>query len=113
MKLLLTAGAIALMTIGTASANEFVAADNSIATKICVAVTKDQKLTIASTLRDHRMPRNHITRKLHCNDMPVGKFAQVYGFNKSAEFFGVEPKTETRIRDIAKSDQPVVIYGSK
>ncbi|MCO7198585.1 DUF3718 domain-containing protein [Pseudoalteromonas sp. OANN1] len=114
MKLFNLVCATSLLIAGTASAADFVAADNSKATKVCMSVVKDNKIHLFHTIKENHLKKRVVEEKLHCNDMPVGKFAATYGFNKAADFLGVDNKVETSIKDIAKLDKKTIfVSGSK
>ncbi|MBR8844655.1 MULTISPECIES: DUF3718 domain-containing protein [Pseudoalteromonas] len=114
MKLLNLVCATSLLVVGTASAADFVAADDSRATKVCMSVVKDNRIHLFHTIKDNHLKKRVVEEKLHCNDMPIGKFAATYGFNKAADFLGVDSSTRTSIKDIAQVDQKTIfVSGSK
>ncbi|MEJ6475319.1 DUF3718 domain-containing protein [Pseudoalteromonas piscicida] len=115
MKLFNLLCATSFLIAGSATAAEFVPTDDSAATKVCMSVVKDNKLHLHTTIKRSRLDKRVIEDKLHCNDMPVGKFAAAYGFSKAARFLGVDQEMETSIRDIAKVDDSEAIFvsGSK
>ncbi|ALO42301.1 hypothetical protein PP2015_1800 [Pseudoalteromonas phenolica] len=98
-----------------ANATEFIAADNSIGTQLCMAVAKDDKLALSKTMKNVRIKKHSLVNKLTCNDLSVAKFAATYDLNNSAKFLNLDLNTVTTIRDLAaKREQKVlVVAGSK
>lgn len=114
MKLFNLVCATSLLITGTASAADFAAADNSRATKVCMSVVKDNKIHLHNTIKENHLRKRAIEEKLHCNDMPIGKFAATYGFDQAADFLGVDSNVKTSIKDIAKVEQKTIfVSGSK
>ncbi|RXE84994.1 DUF3718 domain-containing protein [Pseudoalteromonas sp. A757] len=114
MKLFNLVCATSLLITGSVSAADFVAADNSRATQVCMSVVKNNKIHLHNTIKENHLRTRVVEEKLHCNDMPIGKFATTYGFNKAADFLGVDRSVETSIKDIAKIDQKTIfVSGSK
>lgn len=107
-------GAAALTTTTTQAA-EFIAADNSPGTQVCMAVISNKPITLSTTMRDVRMSKRIAVNKLRCNDMALDQFAGMYGFNKSAKYLNLDTSTKTSIHDLAKvnSDTTLVVSGSK
>ncbi|WP_254911159.1 DUF3718 domain-containing protein [Pseudoalteromonas sp. A601] len=105
----------ATLTATTTQAAEFVAADNSPGTVVCMAVTSNKPITLSATLRDVRMSKKVAINKLHCNDMELGKFAGMHGFNKSAKYLNLDTTGKTSIHDLAKTNDStiLVVAGSK
>ncbi|MEI5638535.1 MULTISPECIES: DUF3718 domain-containing protein [unclassified Pseudoalteromonas] len=113
MKLLNILFVSSIAFVGSVSAADFVAADNSRATQVCMSVVKDNKVHLLNTLRETHLNKREVKEKLHCNDIPVAKFAARYGFAQSAEYLGVT-NTKTSIQDIAMlPSSTLVISGSK
>lgn len=94
---------------------EFVGADNSIATQLCVAVGTNHRLTLIKELTEHRISRSIVANKLTCNDMPVPQFAKKFGLHKTAGLLNIDFTTDTSITDIAMTEntQTIVISGSR
>ncbi|MDP2634750.1 MULTISPECIES: DUF3718 domain-containing protein [unclassified Pseudoalteromonas] len=99
----------------TTQAAEFIAADNTPGTQVCMAVVANRPITLSTTMRDLRMNKNTAVNKLRCNDMQLAQFAGKYGFNKSAKFLNLDSSTKTSIQDLAKvnDDTILVVSGSK
>ncbi|GEK09434.1 MULTISPECIES: DUF3718 domain-containing protein [Pseudoalteromonas] len=103
-----------LFAAASASAANFSPADDSVATKVCMSVVKDNKLHLHNTLKSSRLDKRIIEDKLHCNDLPVGEFAATYGFNTVAKYLGADENVKTSIKDIAKiSDKTIHVSGSR
>ncbi|MFT6788150.1 MAG: hypothetical protein ACJAVX_001501 [Pseudoalteromonas rhizosphaerae] len=105
----------AALTATNTEAAQFVAADNSPSTQICMAVSSNRPSQLYATMRDLRISKTTTTDKLRCNDMSIAKFAGTYGFNKTAKYLNLETTTGTSIQDLAKLDQQtiMVVAGSK
>lgn len=115
MKVLLTTALTALVTMSNAHAVEFVAADNSHATELCMAFASDRPHVMLAALRGQHTAKTRITSKLECNDMSLNEFAQAYSITRNAKFMKIDLETKTSIKDIAKVQptMPVVLSGSK
>ncbi|KZN62141.1 hypothetical protein N473_21585 [Pseudoalteromonas luteoviolacea CPMOR-1] len=115
MKVLLTTALTALVTMSNAHAVEFVAADNSHATELCMAFASDRPHVMLAALRGQHTAKTRITSKLECNDMSLNEFAQAYSLTRNAKFMKIDLETKTSIKDIAKVQptMPVVLSGSK
>ncbi|WP_304182103.1 DUF3718 domain-containing protein [Pseudoalteromonas prydzensis] len=107
-------GTAALTTTNTEAA-QFVAADNSPGTQLCMAVVSNKPLQLYATMKDLRINKNTTADKLHCNNMNIAKFAGTYGFDKTAKYLGIETTIDTSIQDLAKLNQQtiMVVAGSK
>ncbi len=105
----------AALTTTNTEAAQFVAADNSPGTQICMAVSSNKRLQLYATMKDLRISKTTVTNKLRCNNLSIAKFAGTYGFNKTAKYLNLETTTGTSIQDLAKLDQQtiMVVAGSK
>lgn len=114
MKLLNILFVSSIAFVGSASAADFVAADNSKATQVCMSVVKNNKFHLLNTMSKTRLNKRVVQEKLLCNELPIAKFAATYGFNTSAQFLGIPENTKTSIQDIAMlPNSALVISGSK
>ncbi|AOT08106.1 DUF3718 domain-containing protein [Pseudoalteromonas luteoviolacea] len=115
MKVLMIATLTALVSMSNAHAVEFVAADNSHATKLCMAFASDRPHVMLKALRGQHTAKPRIANKLECNDMSLDEFAQVYSLTRTAKFMKIDLETKTSIKDIAKTETslPAVLTGSK
>ncbi|KZN51741.1 DUF3718 domain-containing protein [Pseudoalteromonas luteoviolacea] len=115
MKVFLTAALTALVSMSNAHAVEFVAADNSHATELCMAFASDRPHVMLAAMRGQQSAKTRITSKLECNDMSLDEFAQTYSLIRNAKFMKIDLETKTSIKDIAKVEptMPVVLSGSK
>lgn len=119
MNTLTTLGATFFLATSTfvtnANATEFVAADNTIGTKLCMAVAKDNRRALNNTMEKVRITKNTMTKKLTCNDLSLEKFAATYGLAQSARLLNLEINTSTSIRDLAAKHRSdvLVVSGSK
>lgn len=120
------AGVIAALSLSaqvTAQDYQFVAADNTPETKLCVSAVNNDLDTMKGRL--FRMGMGDAVRKninrITCNDMSVAKFAHkyqaqdtfVYLNNRSA--YSNKAKPSVTINDLAHTEtsgQPVVVYVS-
>lgn len=120
MKLLaLIAGTVLTFSMAQANATDFVAADDSVATNLCMAIASNDRNELSDELtqfgiaKHHSAKRYNIGKKLRCNDLDLTSFTQTYSLNKTAKAFGIEVTTETSIKDMtAQQQETVVIYGS-
>jgi hypothetical protein len=120
MNTLTTLGATLLLATSTfvatnANATEFTAADNSIGTKLCMAVAKDNKTSLRNTMQKLRVNKHVMTEKLMCNDLTVEKFAATYALTNSAKHLNIDLNTSTTIRDLAaqRNTDVLVVSGSR
>ncbi|ESP92538.1 MULTISPECIES: DUF3718 domain-containing protein [Pseudoalteromonas] len=116
MKVLMTAAALtALVSVSNAHAVEFVAADDSHATELCMAFASDRPHIMLKAMRGQHTAKVRITNKLECNDMNLSEFAHMYSLTRTAKFMKIDIETETSIKDIAQTEStlPVVLSGSK
>lgn len=99
----------------TAQAAEFSAADNTPGTQLCMAVTSNKPLNLHLTMKDMRISKHTVEKKLRCNEMSVAEFASNYGFERTAGYLNIEVETNTSIHDIAMHDNNavLVVAGSK
>ncbi|MBS3796549.1 DUF3718 domain-containing protein [Pseudoalteromonas sp. BDTF-M6] len=115
--LLGSAGALILGALSShAMANEqFVAADNTVGTQLCMAITKDNPFKLDREMDKHHIRHHIMTKKLLCNDLSVREFASLYGFERSLKKLRLTPLTETSIHDLAQvhGDTILVVSGSK
>lgn len=107
-------GTAALTSTNTEAA-QFVAADNSPGTQICMAVASNKPIKLSMTMRELRVNKKVATDKLSCNNMSMENFAGTYGFNRTAKLLNLKAETNTSIQDLAKLDQQtiMVVAGSK
>jgi len=105
----------ASLTCTPSQAASFSAADNSLGTKLCMAVTANKPIKLHLAMKDARVSRYTLSNKLRCNDMSMAQFAGTYGFDKSASYLNIDVSTNTSIQDIAmrNNDEVLVVAGSK
>ncbi|MBQ4809787.1 hypothetical protein A7985_04625 [Pseudoalteromonas luteoviolacea] len=118
MKALMTAVALAglVSTAHNAEAIEFVAADDSFATHLCVAFASNRPHVMLEELRGKHSLKKNIANKLHCNDMDLQEFAETYSLTRNAKFMNIDLDTKTSIKDLAAQQNApttVVLSGSK
>ena len=77
-----------------AAQQKFVAADNNLETRICMAVTTDDTVVLKKTLLQAREPRSVVARTVHCNNMPILQFAASFGFHDSSDFLNDKKQTD-------------------
>ncbi|WP_462158482.1 DUF3718 domain-containing protein [Pseudoalteromonas sp. GB56] len=114
--LLGSAGAVILgaLSMSASAQSNFIAADDSIGTQICMAITKDSPLKLRNEMKNHHVRKTVVVNKLQCNDLTVRQFASLYGFDRTLKGLGMTPLTETSIHDLAKvhGDTLTVVSGS-
>lgn len=120
MNTLTVIGATLLITTAgftsQANATEFVAADESIGTQICMAIASNKRTTLKNTMASHKVTHYTIKNKLTCNDMSVATFANTYNLNRTASQLHFDLNTLTSIRDLsARAPKPstIIVSGSK
>ncbi|MCF2859530.1 DUF3718 domain-containing protein [Pseudoalteromonas sp. SMS1] len=117
MKALLTTVALVglVSTAHQAQALEFIAADDSMATKLCLAFASNRPHVMLEELRGNHALKKNIANKLHCNDMDLEEFAEAYSLTRNAKFMNIELDTKTSIKDLTTQNTPatVVLSGSK
>ncbi|KZN30184.1 DUF3718 domain-containing protein [Pseudoalteromonas luteoviolacea] len=118
MKAIITAVALVGLasTANQAEAVEFVAADDSLATHLCLAFASNRPHVMLEELRGKQSLKKNIANKLHCNDMDLREFAETYSLTRNAKFMNIELDTKTSIKDLsAQKNAPatVVLSGSK
>ncbi len=121
LSLLLTAVTLSAVAFNAAAAKKyiFVAMDNSLATKTCVAAGNDDKRQLKKHIRKFTIqtgknrPVREVANSLYCNNMFVASFAKKYNaFNTHAYLNRYtkaknRDKTHTYIKDItARNNQP-------
>ncbi|MBQ4852603.1 DUF3718 domain-containing protein [Pseudoalteromonas sp. MMG012] len=106
-----------LLASSSSLAHEFIAADNTPATQLCMAVASNHKLTLRKEVREHNISRPVLTNRLACNNMSIDTFATLYNLENSANFLNIDMTTSTHIRDLSASinntQTTLVISGSK
>lgn len=116
MKLLATTliSATLLVSANASADTQFVAADNSPGTKLCMAFASNSPLKMNKALKRYRVNKFTIDDKLQCNDLSLAKFASSYGLNRTGKFMNLEVSTSTSIRDLAMlSNKTIYVSGSK
>ena len=105
--------ALCAFNSSAASAQKFVATNNSPTTQLCMAVTTNKPLRVNKTLKFNRITKNIALKKVQCNGEPITDFAYRYGFDRAAKFLHGNRKGSVEIRDIAKADaKPITVTGS-
>ena len=73
---------LAFGAMATAQADSrFVAADESVTSKICVAAAKGNKMNLHQEIRRAGLTREYVADNVTCNDMPITEFVEQYGEN--------------------------------
>ncbi|WP_249314942.1 DUF3718 domain-containing protein [Pseudoalteromonas sp. S1727] len=105
----------AALTATNAEAAQFVAADNTPGTQICMAVASNKPIKLYLAMKEFRMNKSKTASKLQCNNMSMAEFTGTYGFDRTASRLGIDATTGTSIQDLAKLEQQtiMVVAGSK
>ncbi|NOU49292.1 DUF3718 domain-containing protein [Pseudoalteromonas sp. JBTF-M23] len=106
---------LAGLLAGTANAEQFVAADNTIETELCMAITENDSFNLRKTMKAHRIGLRVMQNELTCNNMSADKFIAVHGFDNSAHSLNVDLNTETHIKDLSARHEigkTIVVSGS-
>ena len=117
MKQLKSGLAVALLTFSTASlaANyEFVAADNTIGTQLCIAAVENNIDRLKDTADDLPMAKSVfsnkklkvVATKQKCNDVNIVKFAQQYGANDSVKLLAKYLHREVSVHRVSDNSLP-------
>ena len=121
LSLLLTAITLSAVAFNATAAKKyvFVAMDNSLATKTCVAAGNDDKRQLKKHIRKfiiqsgNNKPVREIANSLYCNNMFVANFAKKYNAFNTHSYLNRYTKarnrdtTHTYIKDItAQKNQP-------
>jgi hypothetical protein len=121
LSLLLTVVTLSAVAFNAAAAKKyiFVAMDNSLATKTCVAAGNDNKRQLKQHIRKFTIqagngkPVRQIANSLYCNNMFVASFAKKYNAFNTHSYLNRytkaknRDKTHTYIKDItAHNNQP-------
>ena len=67
---------ITFATLGSAHANQFVPADNSLSTKLCVAATKGSKLKLHHAIQAAHLNKQEVIDNVKCNDQSFLSFVE-------------------------------------
>ena len=102
LKLISAIIAMGFTVSSNANNYQFVAADNSIETKICVAAVTNNKQALKRKIRMSGIRVRSIARSLMCNDQIVANFAYMY--NASETFAYLDRYTPKKF----KSNRPSV-----
>ncbi|MCW8880048.1 MAG: DUF3718 domain-containing protein [Kangiellaceae bacterium] len=127
MKLLKSSLAVTLLALSTSSfaANyEFIAADKTIGTQLCIAAVennvdrlkdKASELPIASSVFSSKNLKV-VAKKQKCNDINIVKFAQQYGANDSVKLLAKYLHREVlvhRVSDISPNKPKVIVVSGR
>ncbi|MBD1584571.1 DUF3718 domain-containing protein [Pseudoalteromonas sp. S16_S37] len=107
----LLAGLIA----GTANAEQFIAADDTIETELCMAIARDNSFNLRKTMQERRVTLRVVKNVLACNNMATDKFIAKYGFKNSAHSLNLDFNTKTHIKDLSARNEvskTIVVSGS-
>ncbi|BBN81724.1 hypothetical protein PA25_17090 [Pseudoalteromonas sp. A25] len=110
-----SAALLAGLLVGTANAEQFVAADNSIETELCMAITEDDSFKLRKTMKEHRIGLRLVQNELTCNNMSADKFVAKHGLRNSANSLNLDLNTQTHIKDLsAQNDmnKKTIVSGS-
>lgn len=96
---LLLAGSLSCQVL--AANVKFVAADNSVATRLCISAATDSRLEFRQQVKDSRISIRTVANKLHCNDLPAADFAYQAGNQAVSQHLGRFIHGYVGIRDLA------------
>ncbi|MBW4965553.1 MULTISPECIES: DUF3718 domain-containing protein [unclassified Pseudoalteromonas] len=94
------------------SAAQFVAADSTPGTQICMAVASNKAYVLRKAQQSLNVKKSIISNKLTCNNLPMGDFVARYNLDKSANYLNIESNTRTSIKDLANVSLPDVVVIS-
>ncbi|MCF6434076.1 MULTISPECIES: DUF3718 domain-containing protein [Pseudoalteromonas] len=104
------------LLVTTAHAKQFVAADDSLATELCMAIASNHSLSLRKTMAEHHVSTNVMQNRLACNGQSTTKFASIHRLNNTAKLLRLDLTTHTEIRDLSASTTQAdtfVVSGSK
>lgn len=112
--------AAALLTMGMSQANagDYMAADDTKESRLCVSVAQDSKIGLHVKVRDYRSGMTNsnfkfIANNLYCNGENVVDFARNAGNDAIAEKLSKLRKGDVDIRDIAMLNSGHVVVAQK
>ena len=73
---------LTLSSIGMANAaNEYVAADDYVTSKLCVAATKGNKLNLSKAIEKTGLSKQYVVKNVTCNNQELISFVEQHGSN--------------------------------
>lgn len=73
------------MTLGLAgiasASTEFVATDNAVGTKICVAAVQGSKFKLREAIEDAGVSKRYVANEMKCNGVPIVEFVAQHSQN--------------------------------
>ncbi|MEO2266060.1 DUF3718 domain-containing protein [Pseudoalteromonas pernae] len=107
--LLTSAGALLLsgLSMQASAQSEFVAADGTLGTQLCMAVSSNSRHQLTKIMSETGANSKIFKNKLQCNNLSVREFASLYGFERSLQTLRITPLTQTSIHDLA------FVHGTK
>ncbi|SHI04381.1 DUF3718 domain-containing protein [Ferrimonas marina] len=112
MKTLLLASAVLMTT--TVGATEFVAADNSRETKLCMAAATANTLQMNVAIDRSGYKLQSIARGIACNDEPINFFAARYNDDQRVvDRLNRHSRTKAKVNitDLARNENKTIIIG--
>ncbi|CAH9061643.1 hypothetical protein PSECIP111951_02531 [Pseudoalteromonas holothuriae] len=103
---------LASLLTATAHAEQFVAADNTIETNLCMAITENDSYNLRRTMREYRIGLRVVQNELSCNNMSTDQFISKHGLDNSAHSLRFDMNTETHIKDLSASANNLTILVS-
>jgi imidazole glycerol phosphate synthase subunit HisF len=97
MKTLMTVfvSLFAVCSVGVHSAEyKFVAADQSVETKLCMAATTNDVKQLKKVLRRSGERLAVVRDAVKCNTLPITEFSEEYGFMQVARFLGADKQAD-------------------
>ncbi len=75
----ITTIALTLSTIGMANAaNQVVAADDSVTSKLCVVAAQGSRVELHNAIKESGLSKKYIAQNVNCNDQSILEFVQTH-----------------------------------
>ncbi|GAA5186660.1 DUF3718 domain-containing protein [Ferrimonas gelatinilytica] len=105
-----------LLASGAVTATEFVAADNTRETKLCMAAATGTPLKMMTTIKYSGYDDRSVARGIACNDEPINFFAARYNddervVNRLNRF--ARTKANVNIIDLSQNQSGTLVIGGR
>ncbi|CAM3989201.1 DUF3718 domain-containing protein [Pseudoalteromonas byunsanensis] len=107
---------LSTVLVTTVQAKQFVAADDSLATDLCMAIASNHTLSLRKTMDEHHVSVRVMQNKLTCNGLSTTKFTSKHELSNTAKLLHLDLTTHTEIHDLSAKAQHadvLVVSGSK
>ena len=110
MKLTTTLASICLLALTSTAASahnvekkkEFIAADDSLTTKLCIIAAEGNRVALHKALKAHNVSKRFLRNKVGCNEESLSTFVSKYGNNPDSVLRMLNlDSTSVTIQDLA------------